>query len=364
MKSVAVLGAGGFIGNRAVEMLHLGNQARVVPIVRQPSGLALPCRFDLPVRIADAFDERALAAAFAGCDSAVIAIAGDPKTIVGTIAPIYRAADAAGIKRIVYLSTASVHGQSPPPGTDEASPLSDRQKLAYNNAKVKAERLLLQERERGSAEIVMLRPGIVYGPRSRWTGGLAEERLADEAYLVDGGNGVCNAIYVDNVVHAIGLALAAPAVDRQAFLIGDGETIDWADFYRPIADALGIDLDRLPRPPASSAVKAPPFTERLRESAAFRMLPASLRAGLKAAYSTHRNRAGKAAASPRPITVTLEQAMLHGCAWRLPWAKARALLGYAPPVSFEEGCRRALAWLAFAGYPVRPSAADRDVFSA
>jgi nucleoside-diphosphate-sugar epimerase len=356
MESVAILGAGGFIGNRAVEMLYLGGHARVVPITRRAAGLSLPCRFDLPVRIADAFDERALAAAFSGCDSAVIAIAGDPRTIVESVVPIYRAAKAAGLRRIVYLSTASVHGQSPRPATDEASPLSDRQKLPYNNAKVRAERQFLACREKGSVEIVMLRPGIVHGPRSHWTGGLADELIAGEASLVDGGQGICNAIYVDNVVHAIRLALTAPGVDREAFLIGDVETLSWRDFYRPIAEALGIDVDALPRPPASAAVSGPPLAERIRESAAFRMLPAPLRAALKAAYAARRE---PKPVGPRAPLVTLEQAMLHGCAYKLPWTKARALLGYQPLVSFEEGCRRSIAWLAFAGYPVRvPEAAD------
>jgi nucleoside-diphosphate-sugar epimerase len=36
----------------------------------------------------------------------------------------------------------------------------------------------------------------------------------------------------------------------------------------------------------------------------------------------------------------------------LPDAKARALLGYEPSVGFDEGMRRTLGWLRFAGYPV------------
>ena len=45
--NVAIIGAGGFIGNRLVEMFHLGGRHEVVPIVRRPSGLALPARFAL-----------------------------------------------------------------------------------------------------------------------------------------------------------------------------------------------------------------------------------------------------------------------------------------------------------------------------
>jgi 2-alkyl-3-oxoalkanoate reductase len=285
---IAVLGAGGFIGNRTVEILHVSG-ADVLPIVRTPSSLALACRFDVPVRLADALDESALTDAFAGCDSAVIAIAGDARTIVGSIAPVYRAAESAGLRRLVYLSTASVHGQSPAPGTVDSTPLSDRQPIAYNNHKVRAERRLLECRATGSTEVVLLRPGIVYGPRSQWTGGLADDMLAGSAYLVDGGRGICNAIYVDNVVAAVRQALGARDADGRAFLIGDREEINWIDLYRPITEALGLDVLELPTPPASAAVDGARRFDRLRASPARRFVPRPVRAGLRAAYRATRD---------------------------------------------------------------------------
>lgn len=350
---VAVLGAGGFIGNRTVETLHLVG-VDVVPIVRTPSSLALACRFDLPGRIADALNESALANAFAGCESAVIAIAGDARTIVDSVGPIYRAADSAGLRRLVYLSTASVHGQSPAPGTVDSTPLSDRQSIAYNNAKVRAERKLLECRATGSTEVVLLRPGIVYGPRSHWTGGLADEMLAGRAYLVDGGRGICNAIYVDNVVTAVRQALQARDADRQALLIGDREQITWLDLYRPIADALGIDVLDIPTPPASAAVDGTRPFDRLRSSSVRRFVPSPVRAGLRAAYVAARD---QRVASSGP-SVSLEQALLHTCSHKLPWDAARSVLGYQPETSFAEGCRLSVAWLDFAGYPVRRRSAS------
>ena len=74
-----------------------------------------------------------------------------------------------------------------------------------------AERRLRELRQGGPVELVVLRPAIVHGPRSAWTGGFADELLAGTAYLVEGGRGICNAAYVDNVVHAVRLASSAPA---------------------------------------------------------------------------------------------------------------------------------------------------------
>lgn len=347
--AVAVIGAGGFIGNRVVEVLHLDRE-RVVPVVRRASGLALASRFDLAGQVADACDERALARALEGCDRAVVAVAGDERTIVDSVGPVYRAAQAAGVRRLVYLSTASVHGQSSAPGTDETTPLSVHQRITYNNAKVRAERNLLQARDGGSVEVVLLRPGIVHGPRSRWTGGLADDLLAGRASLVDGGRGVCNSIYVDNVVHAIRLAFAAPGVDGRAFLVGDRESVTWVDLYRPIATALGIDVDDISTPAAAPVDRSRSIRRRLRGSSAWRRLPAPVQAGLRAAYRTGRELAPEA--RPATPTPTLEQVLLQTCSYALPWARARSELGYEPLVPFAEACRRSAAWLAFAGYPV------------
>jgi nucleoside-diphosphate-sugar epimerase len=55
----------------------------------------------------------------------------------------------------------------------------------------------------------------------------------------------------------------------------------------------------------------------------------------------------------RPPEADLEMSLLQTGAYRFPIDKARRLLGYDPPVPFDEACRRTLGWLRFAGYPVR-----------
>lgn len=371
---IAILGASGFIGGRAVEMLHLERAAEVRPVARRAAGLAGAARFALDGRVADAFDAGALRMALEGCDVVVHCVAGDRRTILGTLAPTLEAADGAGVRRLVYLSSASVHGQAPAVGADERSPLRTRGQLPYNRAKVVAERTLLGLRHRHAVEVVLLRPGIVYGPRSRWTIDLAEDLLAGRACLVGEGEGVCNAIYVDNLVHAIRLAAAAPAagVDREAFLVGDRESITWADFYRPVARALGLDLTDVcrVRPGDSARGQGADWWDRVlaaRDTTAGRafldLFPERLRSavysGLGAWHGFMRAPAAEDAVGPAPSAPTLEMSLLQSCRHRLPHAKAREVLGYEPPVAFEEACRRTVGWLAFAGYPVRDDAAGR-----
>lgn len=361
MLKLAILGANGFIGGRLVEFLHLTGEYKVCPIVRNFPGLARLARFDLDWRIADARDEGALKKAFEGCDLLVHAVTGDEKMIADTLAPVYRAAQSRKIKRMVYLSSASVHGQDPDPGTDENSALHENHPLAYNNAKVNAERKLLQLRAQGDVELIMLRPGIVFGPRSRWVSTLAEELLAGTAYLVDGGSGICNSIYVDNVIHAIRLSfLADNSADKSANLIGDRERVTWKDFYCAIAKGLGISE-------ATIANLKPPVFERkwkrhlgaLRSSAPVQAVlpffPQRSKTAVKAAISAWRqngeNSPWQSPVQAAPVA-TQELALLHQCRWQFPFEKARRTIGYEPVISFAEGCRRSIEWLKFAGYPV------------
>jgi nucleoside-diphosphate-sugar epimerase len=335
MSRIAVIGAAGFIGSRAVALLRDGGH-HVVPVVRPGRGAATCVE-------ADARDEEALTITLRGCDAVLSSIAGDPDTIVGCVEPIYRAAERAGVRRIIQLSTSAVHGQAPMLGTDERSPLSLDQPFPYNIAKIRAEQRLHALRQSGTVEVVMLRPGIVYGPRSRWIAGFADQLLAGRAQLFDRGEGICNAIYVDNVVHAIGRAIAANVPPAEAFLINDAGRVTWRALFDPVATALGFDLDTLPQ--LSS-------TETLLAKAAFsERMPLGLGAKLKWAGWVAVRRGGGATESDATEQLR-EMALLQSCAVQLPSDKARSILGYQPPIGFEEGCRRSVAWLAEAGYPV------------
>ncbi|WP_395671535.1 NAD-dependent epimerase/dehydratase family protein [Phenylobacterium sp.] len=350
--TVAVLGANGFIGNRAVELLQTYG-LKVRPIVRRASAAALPRRYDVDVQVAEATDRAALGAAFEGCDTVFVSVAGAPATIVGVIEPIYLAARDARIRRLIYLSSASVHGQAPEPGTDERSPLSARQPLAYNNAKVLAERRLAALAKAGGPETVVLRPGIVFGPRSHWVGGWADELLAGEAYVVGGARGLCNAIYVDDLVRAALLAMRASDVHGKAYLLGQREQVTWRDLDSAVATALGINIERVPDYPFEAALPEPrhsaltrtrPLARRLKAA-----MPKSVRVGARAAL---RHRAASRTRDPTRPAVSMERALLHTARYIPRWTLAQAELGYEPEVAFDEGLRRSIAWLSFAGYPV------------
>ena len=357
---IALVGASGFVGTRMLEKWVLEGTFEVVPVVRSFSSLAVMARFELPWQVGDVFDPVALAQAFAGCDAVVHAAIGDPGQIERMAESIYRAAETAQVRRLVVLSSASVHGQAPPPGTDETSPLHERHAMAYNTAKVRAERILNRLSTSGSVEVAMLRPSVVFGPRSRWITDTARQLLDGSACLIRGGEAICNSIYVDNLIQAVELALKVPQAAGEVFLVGDAELVTWRSFYQCIADALGVSMETVrsiappsfPRPfkERVGAVTSLPVTQKI-----LPLIPGKLKRLGKVVLANWQEAPAANAwrlPSPTACATTEELSLLQQCAWRLPMQKARSVLGYQPGVSFDEAMRRSLAWLKFTGCPV------------
>ena len=185
--------------------------------------------------------------------------------------------------------------------------------------------------------------------------------MRGQAYVVNGGKGVLNSIFVDNLIHAVELAIATLGVDRQAFIVQDDEHVDWRDLYEPLAAAMGYawsDVKEVepPNPPHRTMMDR---VESIRVSKPAQKVMPLVPSRLK--------RAGKAVIKswPKPVSASPfalpahhgpspseEMARLMGGSWRLPDDKARKALGYSAETSFAEGLDISIKWLGIAGYPV------------
>lgn len=355
---IAIVGAGGFVGTRLVEAWHLSGYADVVPIVRRPASLARLARFPVEWRLADASDEAALAAALSGCDAVVHAVVSDPAGLISSARALAGAARLTSVPRVIYLSSAMVHGTNPANDYDEDAPMPKQQPFAYAKAKIAAEKILVDS---GIAGLTRLRPGIVYGPRSRWISESVESLSRGGLAWIDGGRGICPAIYVDNLIRAIEGALASPAAVGQAFLVRDAETVTWRDFYTSLAHGFGLDeraiAEGLPTEPDLSwrnhleSVRVHPTTQRLLEK-----VPNRWKQTVKGALAGFAGRSTIGPGSSRggdagpSRQLTDELTALQRNQSRLIDARARALLGYIPPVTFAEGMARSVAWAKFSGW--------------
>jgi len=358
MKKVAVIGASGFIGLRTTEVFHLGGLAEIRPIVRSAASLAVLARMRLDWRVCSFLDVRELTAALRGCEVCVHAAIGDAAQIVRMAKATYRACVDAGVRRLIWLSSASVHGQNPEVGTDETTVLRDDQPFTYNNAKVRAEWALQRVARDTCVEAVTLRPGIVLGPRSRWIAGAAEDLIYGRAAWINQGNGICNSVYVDNLVEGIWRALITRAAAGDSFLIGDRETVTWRELFLAIAEHLGYDAGAFTELEASeipAEVKSQfaAITQTRSYGHMSQLVPARAKRLVKAiarAWPEPPPAPGAWVLRTSPhLSLTSEMASLQQCRWKLPHGKAERFLGYQPCVTFAEGMRRSLAWLDFCG---------------
>jgi 2-alkyl-3-oxoalkanoate reductase len=354
MLTIGVVGASGFVGERAVEML-CEDSTIVRPIVRSPDRLTRFAAMNLDGYVANAFDASALEKAFRGCDIVIHSVLGSPGLIRGSVESAYRAAQRAGVRRLIYLSSMIVHTSAPVPGTTEASPLVENQPgFPTHIAKIDAERRLLHLREKGTVEVVIFRPGLVFGPRSRWVVDLAAELSQGTAYLIDRGRGICNTVYVDNLVHAIRLAMVADRADGEAFFVGDREQVTWIDFYRPFAKAFGVNLTQIHclTVPKFSHSRKQQVIDSFRHSEVMQKLlalvPDDFKQKIKRVMPKRdrfTTQSDRTVVQPQPV-VTEMMAILQQSQYKLPFTKATQILGYEPIVSFDEGCRRSIEWLA------------------
>lgn len=354
MTKIAIVGAGGFVGTSLIESLVLSGQPGVRAVVRSYRNMAGFCRWGdaVEVRLADATREEALARAFEGADVVVNLTTGIPAGIVSSTRAIYNACRQARVPRFVHLSSAVVYGDVETPLDDDAPPL-DKHWMPYARAKAESERWL-RAQSHGDLQVVVLRPGIVWGVRSPHTLGFARSLARKSSFLVDGGSGIFNGVYIANLVAMIRAACERKGEVAGFYNAGDAERVTWREFYEALGGALDCDAARLPvisgeRFPWSlgatiDAVQSLPPVNALYHRLKGHIpdgLKAAIRARLEGAYSFDRHATRYATA----VSVERELWHLQRVRHKLPVARFGEKFQFVTPVSFTEATRRTIAWL-------------------
>lgn len=232
-RRVLVLGAGGFIGQRIVAGLQATDWAEPIAGLHRPDH-HLPAVVEQ--RIIDATSAAALTEALADVDGIVNSIAGDASVIVANARALSAVLPALMRRpRVVHLSTMSVYGKARGvvgEGVPLTAPVGD-----YGRAKRSAEAAIAP-----GGDVVVLRPGIVYGPGSPlWSRLIGQLLLAGRlGDLGAAGAGVCNLVHVDDVAAAVVAALVTPQAGGRAYNLVIDEPPSWNGYFAAYGQALGL----------------------------------------------------------------------------------------------------------------------------
>ncbi len=362
-----VLGAGGFVGGAMVERL-VGQHAQVVPVIhRIGPGSAFLARFGLQQRLADLGDPATLKKVFEGADIVFHCVTGDHKATVQGLTNALAAAQSAGLRRFVYLSSAVVHGFHPKSAIVEGSLLEPAAESEYAKNKVAAEKIISSWR--GGPETVILRPSIIYGPRSKyWSESPARQIVCGTAYLVDHGRGYMNDIHIEHLLDAMLLSAHHPKAANQVYVLQDGFGLTWHDYYGSLCELLGANVnnlvnfswDEVQRGSSKlrqygqwakdtpvvlrSALWHDPLKAWLKRAPGFESIRRRMASG-NPAVPRHLGNNGN---SPQ-IVPELEIALLHTFPQPVLDSKIRHELGFAPRLSFRETLDGLRRWYRFMG---------------
>jgi nucleoside-diphosphate-sugar epimerase len=248
-KTVLVTGATGCAGGRLVERLVTVEGAHVRALVRNPARAARIARFPVELVCGDVLDVPSLERAVQGCEVVFHCAYGSggteaqrrQVTVEGTERTL-QAASQASVSRFVHVSTVVVHGYGPRQleMTELASYASQGQP-EYARSKITAEKLVFKFHREHGLPVAVLRPCLIYGPWSAWWTVATVERIkSGRLALVEEGQGICNSIYVDDVVSAMILAATHPQAIGQAFFVA-GQTTTWKTFFEYYAHMVGVE---------------------------------------------------------------------------------------------------------------------------
>ena len=281
-----------------------------------------------------------IAAAVRGADVVVHCAMGDARATMEGTENVLAAALRENVRRVVHLSSAVVYGKVTGI-VDERRPLQS-DGWSYTDWKIAGEKACEAARAAG-LDVAVLRPSIIYGPRAATWALELGDRLVSGGWGSLGrfGDGICNLIFIDDLVEAIWRCCTHDAAVGGVYNVNGAHLLSWNDFFAAYNRALGLPPLRARRPEAVIARALAGDALRASGRAAAlvkRRGPAS--GGTHAASNAPKGLAAWARLLPRWRDVT----GLYARKVTYEDGAIRRALGYRPGVEPEQGLAESARW--------------------
>jgi 2-alkyl-3-oxoalkanoate reductase len=244
--NIFVTGGSGFVGGRVIQRL-LADGHQVTAHARSDNSAKKIKALGVQTIIAPFNDVAALHKVLVNQD-AVIHVAAHfelwgpwqdfQEGIIDATLNLHKAATDAGVKRFVYVSAAAVVGGNLPALVDEQIPYPTTFNAHYSRAKVVTEKELTKLPRSGMTTII-LRPPFIWGGEMPVLDTYVKAVKAGRVIWVDGGKHMLDSVHVDNLAHAITLALSK-GTDKEIYFVTDDSPSSVKDFFSSLLATRGI----------------------------------------------------------------------------------------------------------------------------
>ncbi len=244
---VAVFGASGFVGSALVERLRRSG-VETTPMIHTAGSAWRLSRRGMTLRSVDLLSRSEVAEALQGCTHVVNLSRGSDDVMIGGLENLLSAANKQRVRRFVHISSVAVYGDPPPPESAREDSSAHPAPGSYGALKLQQDRLVERAHAGGLSSAILCPPNIT-GLYSTFVCNVIEDMRRGRLALVEDGQLPINVVDVENLCHAIMLALMADSVDGRRIFVTDGPGITWRHFtdeLLPLAE-LAAPLPSVPR---------------------------------------------------------------------------------------------------------------------